>query len=147
VTMEDLKGANWSDEKTYRKNRNRLSNVRWKFGEDPYDPDTHPDSGWNYVSLDVTEHEAKDVNPYKGKGGTDSGVTCFTCRAETYRIVDERTPAQVLAELPDEQWRRSQGRGYERAAPRVYLLVCPKCEGRVQMNEEALERVRRAKGD
>lgn len=134
--------ADWSDDKTYEKNRNRLANVRWKFGEDPHDDDAHPDSGWEYVTLDYPEHPPEDTNPYGGKGGPDSGVRCFNCHGYTYRILDTRTPEEILAGLPDEQWRRSQGRGDDRAAPRVYLLVCPKCENRVQLNEEAIERIK-----
>lgn len=82
----------------YDQNPNRLSNVRWPLGEEPY-PDvegTHKDSPWVNVKLDVTENPPEDPNQrHLLRGGPELRMPCALC-GEPLHIGAERTAREVL---------------------------------------------------
>ena len=112
----------------------------WAPFQAPWEDDPGP--GFQEYKIDV-------VTPPKEPGptgsGPDTGVECFRCHRNTYRVLDSRSAAEVLANLPDERWRRSQGRGDPKAAPAVLLVICPTCKHGAQLRQEVIERVRHAK--
>lgn len=82
----------------YEKNPNRLSNVRWPVGEEPY-PDvegTSPDDQWVNVKLEVTEHPDPDPNQrHLLRGGPELRMPCAHC-GQPLHIGAERTAKEVL---------------------------------------------------
>ena len=90
---------------------------KWKWGHDPQDPDTHPDSGWEYVTIDP---KPKPAPPKRPTSGADTGVTCFRCKNNTYRAVKES--------------------GHK--DPYV-MLICPKCRDRQIILKSVIMRLHR----
>jgi len=111
---------------------------KWAPFQGPWEEDT---PGFEQFKLDVAsppEHKG----PPNVTGGPDSEITCFRCRRDTYRVIDHRTEEEILAQLPDEQFRRGKGRGDPTAAENVLLLICPTCQHGMQMRESAVRRAR-----
>lgn len=105
---------------------------KWKGFQAPWEEET---PGFEEVKLEVV---TPPTPPEPEGGGPDSGITCFKCHNDTYRIVGHRSEEEILAELPTEQFRRSKGKGDPEAAQAVLMLACPKCKGRVQMKESVV---------
>ena len=89
--------ADWSDEKTYRKNQNRLSLIRWPIGEEPYNVEaTHPDDPWVNVKLDVIENP--DLDPDQREllmGGPEIRMPCRHCN-EPLHIAATKSALDIL---------------------------------------------------
>lgn len=132
--------ANQADDATYRRNRNRLSNVRWALGQDPHDPDADESSPWDYVRVIADEAPPSPENPLRRRSGPDAGFPCWKCHGPNYRILESRTEAEILAggSVDDEVWARQNGRGDPERAPNVYALACPQCDDFIQISERAL---------
>lgn len=152
-SMRDLRsssatGRSGDDEyeRLYRRNQRQIRNVRWAPGQDPHDDDAHPDSGWQYVKLDGAEtpDSERDVDQYRDLAGPGAGVQCFRCHGAEFRIVQERTPAEIIATRPDLEWSLKMNRPIDPwSAPRLLMLFCPACKHMVQMAEQAVATIRR----
>jgi len=118
---------------------------KWRPFQAPWEDDPGP--GFQEFKLEppVTPPAEK---PPETAGGPDTGVTCFNplCGQDTYRIIKSKTAEEVLAGLPDEQWRRSQGRGDEQSTPLVFMVICPRCQVKAQLTDEIVQRIRSKKG-
>ena len=92
--------ADFADVETYRKNRNRLSNIRWPIGQEPYSdvPGTTKDDPWVNVKLEVTEHPAPDPNQ-RGllTGGPEIRMPCAHCQ-EPLHIASTKSALDILHE-------------------------------------------------
>lgn len=108
----------------------------WAPFQAPWEEET---PGFEQVKVEVV---TPTEPPAPQGGGPDTRVTCFRCHNDTYRVVDHKTEEEVLAQLPTEKYRRSKGRGDAEAADNILMLVCPKCEDRVQMKQSVIERLR-----
>lgn len=117
---------------------------RWAPFEAPWEEDPGP--GFEHFKIGPPQSPPPEKPP--DHGGPDTGVTCFNplCGQDTYRIIESRTPEEILAGLPDEQWRRSQGRGDEKATPLVFMAICPRCQVKAQVTDELIQRIRAKKG-
>jgi hypothetical protein len=70
-----------TDEKLYKRNPNRLSNVRWKLGEEPYADavGTSKDDPWINIELEVVENPEKIDQRDLLSGGPEIKMNCATC--------------------------------------------------------------------
>lgn len=115
----------------------RTSNYRWAPGEDPHDDDANQDSGYEYIKLDVREHQTADVDPYAGIRGQASGILCFECRVQDYLIIDERSAEEVIAGRDEESWAIKMNRPVDSwRVQGELLLFCPGCHAKTQMTEQ-----------
>lgn len=104
--------TDFTDQKTYDKNRNRLSNVRWKLGEEPYvdteatdgyigarevDPSEVDESKWVNVKYEVVEHPDPDPNQKNllRRGPKVPKLTCHVCGKPMY-IAAAATAKKIL---------------------------------------------------
>ena len=104
--------ADFTDEKTYEKNRNRLSPVRWKLGEEPYhdteandgyigarevDPSEVDESKWVNVKYEIVEHPDPDPNQKDmlRRGPKVPKLKCHVCQKPMY-ISAEATAKKIL---------------------------------------------------
>ncbi len=94
----------------------------WKWGQDPNDPDAYEGSPWEYIKVPGPEPEPYEPEPAP-KYQTDTGVTCFECGHNTYRIIDDK-PVDLV---------RGWGIGREELHDTKVLLACPNCPSKVQM--------------
>lgn len=108
----------------------------------PFQAPWEEDPGPGFQQFKIEQASAPSPKPPSEATGIDSGVKCFQCGQDTLRIVDHRTEEEVLASLPDEQYRRSQGRGDPRSTPEVLMLICPRCKSRYQLRREVVDRKR-----
>ena len=115
---------------------------KWRPFQAPWEDDPGP--GFQEYRLEPPVTPPPEKLPEHG--GPDTGVDCFECGRDTYRVVDSRTPEEILAGLPDEQWRRSQGRGDEQSTPLLLRVICPRCHVTAQVTDELVQRIRRKKG-
>lgn len=133
----------------YSKNANRLSNIRWPIGEEPY-ADTegtdgsigarHIDSAkeaegqWTNVKLDVTEHPDPDPDQRSLlHGGAEVILPCFHC-GTTQHVGASKTAQEVLEEGG---YKFKEDADVAHASDRVVALVC--LNGHVtQMREDML---------
>ena len=116
---------------------------KWKQFEAPWEEDPGP--GFQEYKIDVASPPAEPGPP--DVSGPDTRVTCFRCKRDTYRVINSRTEEEILANLPGEQWRRSQGRGDPRATPTILLVICPRCKHGCQLRQEVIDRIRHQKGE
>lgn len=93
--------TDFTDEATYRKNRNRLANYRWPVGEeaDPNMPGTSErDDGWVNLKLDITEHPDPDPNQRDLlHGGPELKLPCGICNAKMH-VAASKKVKDVLTE-------------------------------------------------
>ena len=124
-------------ERESKRGRNRTKMERWAPGTDPHDQDARPDSGWEYVKLDVTEgKEGQGVDHFAGLSGPDSGVRCFQCKSTNYRILDERSSETVAGTQDDIAWAKANNRPFDKMrAPNVIGVFCPNCKQVAQFRE------------
>lgn len=108
----------------------------------PFQAPWEDDPGPGFEQFKLEQASTPSPKAPSGATGVDTRVNCFQCRKDTLRIIDHRTEEEVLANLPDEQWRRSQGRGDRRNTPEVFLCVCPSCGARCQLRDEVIYRKR-----
>lgn len=119
----------------------RLQRIHiWRPFQAPWEDNLGP--GWEQVKIGLPE-SPPTPKPPPAHAGVDTGVSCFNCHLDTLRVIDHRTEAEVLANLPDEQYRRSRGRGDAKAAPLVLMVICPRCKQRYQLREEVIRRAQR----
>lgn len=149
--------ADYTDSETYHRNRNRLANVRWKLGENPHDDlavgsvgarELTPEQALQepgYVDYKVEMHEPHqptEQEQYAGLRGSDSGIRCWSCRGNTYRIVDERSSEQVASTQDDIVWAQKMNRPVDpERIPTVWLLFCPGCKHKMQMPDYEVRRL------
>ena len=84
----------------YSKNANRLSNVRWPLGQEPYHDveGTGDDDNVVNVKLEVVENPDPDPNQrHLLGGGPELKIPCFTCGAKMH-IGAAKTSREVLEE-------------------------------------------------
>lgn len=116
----------------------RISNYRWKFGEDPHDDDATPESGYEYTKVEVAEDHTKTEKERFGLigGGQPSGVQCFECRHTDYLIIDQRTAQEVIESRPDVDWAQKMNRPLDFWRSQAELMLfCPSCKGVTQLLE------------
>ena len=115
----------------------------WRPFQAPWEEDPGP--GFEEYRLDppVTPPAEK---PPDTAGGPDTGVDCFNCKQDTYRVIESKTPEEILASLPDERWRRQHGRGDVQNTPLVFMVICPRCHVKAQLTDEVVQRIRAKKG-
>lgn len=85
---------------SYKVTQNRLSNVRWAVGEEPYHDveGTHKDDPTVNVKLEVVEHPDPDPNQRNLLGsGPELRIKCFTCGAPMH-VAAAKTAREVLEE-------------------------------------------------
>jgi len=117
----------------------------WRPGHDPRDEDAIPESPWTYVKLDITE-DPTPVEPDQRALLTDSvdtGVTCWNCGEDTFRLVGERSATWVL-EQPNVEivgappdWREQLKGKF------AVLWACPHCNHRVVFKKDQMPEFRR----
>lgn len=114
--------------------RHRLE--RWAPGQDPNDPDAHPDSGYEYVKLEVTEGQDQR-DPYADLSGPDAEVRCWNCHQHNYRIIGKRSSEEVGDTQDTVKWARAQNRPVDALlVPDVIALFCPGCKHQMQLREQ-----------
>ena len=110
-----------TDEATYRRNRNRLSSVRWPLGHEPYPdvPGTHEDDPWVNIRLEVKEGGEEPRQRHLLRSGQETPFRCHKC-GERLRIAAEISVQEQLAPL---NYRPPPGT----IAPKepVVVLACP----------------------
>jgi predicted RNA-binding Zn-ribbon protein involved in translation (DUF1610 family) len=113
---------------------------KWEWGHDPNDPDTHPDSGWNYFKVEhytPTEPDQRNLLT----GGPDTGYTCQRCGNNTYRIAAERTldwvlsqpEVEIVGEKPDMEKLKQRA---------IVIWACPSCSHRVQWRKDMMPQLK-----
>ncbi len=104
---------------------------KWRFGHDPNDEDAHPESGWEYATIDPASPPAAGpvILPH---GGPDAGMVCqIKGCPHPLRIVDEFHPGEILSYVQD-------GRKVTFKNPiGVCILMCPNGH-QVQMRADML---------
>ena len=102
----------------------------WKWGHDPNDPDAVKGSPWLYATLDPQSPPSPPPEPVVR--GPDSGVTCFRCHNNTYRIIDSR-PVDIITgySIKHEEFHDTD-----------LALACPNCNDRVEMLKSVVDRIR-----
>ena len=130
-----------------RKNKITAAPHIWKPGHDPNDPDAHPDSGWEYITIREAAGDTTFKNDkYTKGGGPESGLPCMNCQAMT-RIVDEVPVLDILdqnVEVDGEGMKLSftpeQRARY--AKEKVAILLCPQCDSITQMRADIVKVLR-----
>ena len=89
--------ADFADAETYKKNPNRLSNVRWPLGQEPNGEEGSVEGdGWINVKLDVTENPDPGPNQKKDlRRTTELTLPCEKC-GENYWIAGEKKAKEIL---------------------------------------------------
>lgn len=130
----------------------RTSNYRWKFGEDPHDPDADPSSGYEYTKVEVVEDTSKTEKEKYGaiKGGQPSGVRCWACGQNDYLIIDERTAQEMIASHDETDWAQKMNRPLDFwRSQAMFMLFCPGCKAVTQLlaavfrRQQAIEKEQR----
>jgi len=104
---------------------------KWKWGQDPNDPDTGKDSPYIYTQPSKLL-PVLPPDPVEPKwSGPDSGLRCFECKQDNYRIVDSKKIDIVTG----------YSIGREEFHDTKLLLVCPRCNRKVQMYKSVLDRL------
>ncbi len=130
-----------TDAELYKKNPNRLSNVRWKLGEEPY-PDavaTDKDSPWINIQLDVTENPEKIDQRGLLSGGPEIRMNCAACQDK-----GEREPLFAAGDMSARSILEKAGfhfkKGFE--FPEFGVVACVCRHGHVtQMREDFVRRL------
>ena len=129
--------TDFADENTYKKTPNRLSNVRWPLGQEPY-PDV-PGTGddeWINVKLDVTEHEKRTNQKHLLSGGAELRLNCHVCN-QPMHIAGAKKAKEVLEEGG---YSFKETRDYNGLDERVVVAACP--QGHVtQLREDMARRL------
>ena len=116
---------------------------RWKHGHDPQDDDAVKGSPWEYVHISG-ENMSEDqtlINPYSRAHGPESGITCMRCGDDEMRVIDTKPVEEILKGLPGYVPHMAM-RGLATMPDNVLMLICPKCELRVQIREDVVRRSR-----
>lgn len=116
---------------------------RWKFGHDPHDDDATPESDWVYAHLEQETQHIPDQR-HLLKGGPESGMPCPKCQ-EIMRVAGSMTAKEILEQDEVEVVNKDlmNEADWERLSKDVIcVLVCPKCQHKMQMREEFLPRKR-----
>lgn len=120
---------------------------KWKWGQDPNDPDAEQGSGWEYVHISGdTPAETRDMrDKYKKGGGPESGYRCVC--GEMTRVVDEISALEVFQqamvidgeriayEFTEEQKKLMR-------QERLAILICPRCERITQFRADLIPSMR-----
>lgn len=111
----------------------------YPIGEDPHDPDAHPDSGWVYPKWEDPEPDRSPIIKPHHIGM--SGMPCNppTCNEELV-VVDEHTIEEVVAPVVPEGEEVSLN--VPDKTEKVLALACSKHGYRMQMRESALPKKR-----
>jgi len=116
----------------------------WTPGHHPRDPDAIPESPWRYVKLEVTEGPQAEPDQ-RGLliDSVDTGVTCWGCNEDTFRLVGERS-AQWILEQPGIEILGAPADWREQVAGKSAVIwVCPHCQQKVVWQKDKMPAIRR----
>lgn len=117
----------------------------WTPGHHPRDDDATPTSPWTYVKLDITEDPTSAEPDQRAllTDSVDTGVTCWGCGEDTFRLVGERS-AQWILEQPGVEILGAPTDWREQVAGKSAVIwACPHCQTKVVWKKDQMPEIRR----
>lgn len=131
--------ADFADSETYKRNPNRLSNVRWPIGEEPYPdtPGTEKDDGWVNVKIERVNPPLEPNQKHLLSDGAKVKIKCHVCGQQMH-VAAARSARKVLQ---DGGYVFKEGKSYKGLEKRLVIIACPAGHTQ-QWHEDFIERVK-----
>lgn len=132
--------ADFTDDKTYDKNPNRLANVRWPLGEEPYPdtPGTDKDDGWVNVKIEHVNLPPEPNQKHLLTLGAEVRMKCHICSGPMY-VAAAQTARKTLQ---DAGYTFKPNKSYKGIEKRVVIIAC-KAGHTQQYMEDFIERLKK----
>jgi hypothetical protein len=131
--------ADFADDATYEKNPNRLSNVRWPTGEEPYPdtPGTEKDDGWVNVKIEHVSLPPEPNQKHLLQLGAQLRMRCHVCAQPMYMAA----AMTARKALQDAGYTFKPGKSYSGIEKRIVIAAC-KAGHTTQLMEDFAERLK-----